>query len=579
MNKETRIYLLFFFLLFAYLIVRAFTVFIVHDEIVSKWSYMIDWNPLPYQGYIDANNQFLNSLLGGLFIRLFQTDHIFVVRLASLLSFPCYFWAVFSFRPYFKKQAAFTFFFVAMLFNPFILEFFALARGYSMAWMFLMWALVMLFRLINYQKVKHFQLLLLFSILSLLANLSLVIPICLVVSYAGLYVLIHMKKSQKIRAVIGLALWIIPFLYLVNYSLELQSIGKLYLGDSNSFYTTIIKNLFDLSFNFEGMPALIVSAVFAALIGFQIVKQILKKKSFFNLNYSFAQLFVFALIGILCLQLILNVNYPENRAAAYLYLLAMPAVAFATDQAKTKIIIWGLTSIILIAFVVQFNFKHTKAYYHEYINFEILEHIPEKVNGIPTACGGRQLAVSKVIYRESDEKGIHFFQTSLSEADTLQDYIMCLEEDRDNLDKYYELVAKSEDSRMLLHKRKEFLDRKMSTEWTHQISTTDEFVNLMPEQASKAAFIRCKGYFKYIDLHHDPTIVYSQSDSSYNKLNYGSFTPLTSVKKSTDGKLYFDITFTYLDLKKADFMSFYIWNKKKLPLKGKVEVSLYNIKY
>ena len=80
-----------FVFLWVYLIIRANTVFYVHDEIVTKWAYMISWNPFPYQGYIDANNHFLNSLLGGLFIRLFKSDSMWVVRLPNILSFPLFF--------------------------------------------------------------------------------------------------------------------------------------------------------------------------------------------------------------------------------------------------------------------------------------------------------------------------------------------------------------------------------------------------------------------------------------------------------------------------------------------------------
>jgi hypothetical protein len=468
---------------------------------------------------------------------------------------------------------------VALLFNPFILEFFALARGYALSWMFFMWTMLMLFRLIKHQDIKYYLLLLLFSILSLYANLSVLIPICLILAYATLFIFLRLKNTQKVSAAIGFTIWAIPFLYLVNYSLELQKIGKLYLGESDSFYTTTIENLFDLSFNIDGIAALTIISVFAALIGIQIVKQMLKKKSFFNLNYTFAQLLVLAILGAVALQFILDVNYPENRAAAYFYLVAMPAIAFAVDKAKTKAIAWGLASITLVAFLIQFNITHTKAYNHEYINFKILEQIPKQVKGIPTACGGRQLAVSKVIYRESDEEEMHFFQTALSEADTLQDYIMCLEEDRENIGEYYDLIAKSDDSRMLLHKRKKFLKRTKIDEWSHQISTEADFINLIPKQASKAAFIHCKGYFKYTNLNQDASLIYAQSDSLDNKFNYGSFTPLSSVKKSADGKLYFDITITMLDLKKADFMSFYIWNRKKLPLEGEIEVSLYDITF
>src|SRR5690606_38039068 len=111
------------------------------------------------------------------------------------------------------------------------------------------------------------------------------------------------------------------FLYLIDYSLELQKIGKLYLGDSNSFYRTSIENLFNLSFDFGGIPALIISIIFLALISIQLFKQLKEKKWYFNTQSIFPFLFLTAVVGVILLQLILGINYPENRAAAYFYLL------------------------------------------------------------------------------------------------------------------------------------------------------------------------------------------------------------------------------------------------------------------
>ncbi len=51
-----------FALIWVYIIIRAFTVFYLHDELVSKWAYMIDWNAFPYQGKLDVMQQFKNIL-------------------------------------------------------------------------------------------------------------------------------------------------------------------------------------------------------------------------------------------------------------------------------------------------------------------------------------------------------------------------------------------------------------------------------------------------------------------------------------------------------------------------------------
>jgi len=465
-----------------------------------------------------------------------------------------------------------------MLFNPLVLEFFALARGYSMAWTFFLWASLMLLNLIKHHKIKYFHWLLIFTILCLYANLSMIIATTLIVTYACFFVLLRLESPKKISFGLGLVAWMLPFAYFVNYSLDLQKMGKLYLGDSENFFTTTIENLIELSFNLNGVWTQVISFSVVVLIVIQLLNQLMKRAPIFNLSYVFQQLFILAVFGVLALQQLMRVNYPENRAAVYLYLLAIPAFSFALDQIKAKHISRILTILLLIVFVKQYNLKYTKTYAHEYINFEILQHIPTTVKGIPTACGGRHLAVCKVIYRESDEPNMHYFQTALSDADTLQDYLMCLEEDRKNITDYYNLVAKTEDSKMRLYKRKEFLERIYTEGWSYQIDSKDEFINLMPRQTSKAAFIRCKGFFE-AGINQDVSLIYAQSDRLDNKYNYGSFTPISSIKKSKDGRFYFDITVTMLELEKAQFMSFYLWNRRQIPIKGEIEVSLYDIKF
>ena len=96
--------LLLFFSLWTFVIVRAVTVFYIHDEIVTKWAYMIDWNPFPYQGYIDANNQFLISLLGGFLFAFFSRMRCGLFVWPVSFGFSLYFFSIVGFRRYFNQS-------------------------------------------------------------------------------------------------------------------------------------------------------------------------------------------------------------------------------------------------------------------------------------------------------------------------------------------------------------------------------------------------------------------------------------------------------------------------------------------
>lgn len=132
-NNEQLLLAAIFVLLWAYIIVRAFTVFFIHDEIVTKWCYVIDWNAFPNQGFVDANNHFLTSFLAGLFVRLFDSESMFIMRLGSVLAFPIYFWSIYRLKPLFRQKWNFYGLLIGLVCATFLIEFFSLARGYGLS--------------------------------------------------------------------------------------------------------------------------------------------------------------------------------------------------------------------------------------------------------------------------------------------------------------------------------------------------------------------------------------------------------------------------------------------------------------
>ena len=141
LDKEKLPFWILFLLLWSFIWIRVFTVPLIYDEIHTKWIYMIEYNPLPYMGYVDANNHFLNSLIGGLLIRITGSDADWVIRLASVMAFPIYFWSVYAFRKFFQNKSSFYLFLTVFYGTMFLLDYFNLARGYGLSLAFLMLAL------------------------------------------------------------------------------------------------------------------------------------------------------------------------------------------------------------------------------------------------------------------------------------------------------------------------------------------------------------------------------------------------------------------------------------------------------
>jgi len=577
LKRSTVFYAIFFALLWIYVIFRALNIYYVHDELVSKWSYMIDWNPWPYKGYVDANNQFLTSLLGGAFIRLFNSDSAFVIRLPSVLAFPLYFYALYGFKKYFKNQFAFLLFLISMSASPFILEFFSLARGYALAWTFLMLSLLQLFSLVQTKRIKYFYTLLLFSLIGIYANLSVLVLILAIVGFGFIYMLYVSNTKHRVYGSISFIFTAAFIGYFIQYGFNLQKIGKLYLGSSNNFYNTSIHPLIQLNWGVEGLWASVFIGITSIVTIFFYFSHFKKSKSLLQLSNVFIVLLICMLLGTFLMQLIFGVNYPENRAAVPLLILAMGAFAFGLDLKKHQFFSILFSLLCLGLYASNYNLSHTKTYQYEYINRKLIDLIPDQVYGIPTATGGRHWATDKVYNRELKDYPPRFFQKSLSSADTLQDFILVLPEDRDNLLNAYDILAVDEISNLRLYKRKKFLKRKIKFSKTYHINTNNEFYNLIYKQTSQSAYVRCQGYLIMNDLRDMVGIVYDQSDSLSNKLNYGSFSPVKSIKVDSENKLNFDITFTFLDLENAKNMSLYLWNSDKVKMKGELIVTFYEI--
>src|ERR1044072_2866210 len=129
---------------FAYVFARAWTLSITHDEaqtcnVVVNHPVMeiISYNTST-QGY--PNNHILNSLLIKFFTWVMGTS-VFITRLPNVLAY--FFYLIFSYLICKKLNYGPLIIagFILLNINPYVLEFFALARGYGLANLFLIGAI------------------------------------------------------------------------------------------------------------------------------------------------------------------------------------------------------------------------------------------------------------------------------------------------------------------------------------------------------------------------------------------------------------------------------------------------------
>lgn len=234
-------------LLFVYAVVRACCVSLTHDEGLT-------YNLVKDQDYFGftANNHLLNTWCMAIFTSIFG-DKELVLRLASILLFAVYLF--FSAKLFLKfTRLIFILFAIPLVFlNPFVMDFFALARGYGISVGFMMASVYYLLRSTfsseqsTSELVKNFFFSSLFAAGALIANLSLVnFYIALLAVYGWDYFLIIRKNKTernllKFFTVLGLAG--IPLFFSLTRLLVLKEANDLYVGatDFDETISTLIE--------------------------------------------------------------------------------------------------------------------------------------------------------------------------------------------------------------------------------------------------------------------------------------------------------------------------------------------------
>ncbi len=576
-SKEAKWELLFvsilFIFLWAYLFVRANTVFYIHDEIATKWAYMVSWNPFPFQGFVDANNHFINSLFGGLFIRLFQSDSIWIVRLPNLLAFPLFFWSIFGLRNFFKNKINFYWLLATLTCSAFIIEYFGLARGYGISMALLVFALQQTLMCFKNGKIKHFMAALFAWVFAIYANLTL-IPFAL----AGLvYLAIFLWKEHRKKWIAAVILAMFPLGYAIKYSFHLKQIGKLYYGEQDGIIDTTIHSLTPYLWNIENTFVDIVLVVLALFILFTVIWNLFRTKNLFENNMVFSLFFVLGVGNIFAQNLCLGINFPEDRAALYLVIFFFGALCFTIDYWNNKWIAYPFIILTLVLFGFNMNLKKSIFYYFEHFDIELITKIPDQVNGIPPSTGGRFWRMDNELIREKNLP-LRTFQIANNPSDTLEDYIVSTAKIRPDLLNLYHPVYKDKISGLTLFERNQFLPRKKINEVLLKINGVNEYYNLYVNTLDKPLFLRCSGVLEDMNIFKEAILVFSAEDSINRQHIYYQGIPITeSCAIQESGEIFFDFTFAMNYYVEANQLKVYLWNKEKNKLKGEISLEVYII--
>lgn len=312
-----------------------------------------------------ANTHWLNSFCMMIWQALLG-DEAGWLRLHSVLAFPFYAWAIFVLGKHIDGTMGRIAFYALALFNPYVLDFFAMARGYALAMTFQAWSLVWFIRAASTPfNWFTWRWVLLFNVLMIGANLSYFYTVVAMAGYAGLLSTTQLAEQRAVDRSFTRLLFLYSLLLLFVGAdlLFIKYYGKdLGFGGQhliNSLFGSVWKGTLYRVANpalasWLAYISLVLIAGIAGWYGWQALRQ---------KQHSTGVLLSLPLVSIIVLNiffhLVLRNPYLLYRTALQWYVPGVLLVCFAVSEWKTGVaaIQWVgtiIAGVVAFVFVGQF---------------------------------------------------------------------------------------------------------------------------------------------------------------------------------------------------------------------------------
>jgi len=351
------------FLLFSYVVIRAFLISFTTDEITTLYDYVLK-NDIFNRNYefMSANNHMLNTGLMWMIYKIFGFN-IFMLRLPNVLAFAVYLFYSFKLIKQFEIGLFRFSAFILLCTNPFLLDFFSLARGYGISMAFLMPALYHLLLFVNGDDQKNIFLSLLLIAIGSMANLTLLyifFPICVLL----VATLIHRKEKLRILENKFKILLISALLLCSGYVLySLDRAGSLFYGGIVGIWYDTVNSLLFMSLYFLPYSLSVhfyIKIFFIACLlsggGFIIYDMFWRKIKFIFSPYkTMLILFLCCILFEMALHYLLGVKYLVGRTGMFFIpVLCLFCSYLINEKVKRYRFIAPLSFLIFFASLIHF---------------------------------------------------------------------------------------------------------------------------------------------------------------------------------------------------------------------------------
>ncbi len=374
--------IVFAILLTSYFSIRAAVLSITFDEVASYQIMNLEnWWDIT----ITANNHLLNTTLMKYSVEFFGLSE-FTLRLPNILGGILFlFFSALIGRLLFKKKA--IYFLLVLWFNPFLIDFFSIARGYGLSIGFMTLSLFCLFRFFYNQNIWFGVGTILSAQCAVLSNLTLFNYLLPMLASFGLIFLIRKRKNLSwfTDLLIYFGILLTFFYYLLPAVFELKENGELYFGGRTGFYQDSIYSL-GRCFAYYKTNMTLGKILFFFLFSFSYLFSLInigisiyKKK--ITTQLVMAVIIILGLLASIVQHEILNSNFTSERTALMYFPLTIISLFLGISDFKLKFNLY-LKEVLASVFVFQFlwvaNFHITYSWRYQGNALQVMKFINEE---------------------------------------------------------------------------------------------------------------------------------------------------------------------------------------------------------
>jgi len=351
-------------ILWIYILYRAVFIGITQDEAYSYFLVKTNyWRAMPGS----LNTHWLNTLAIRLFLWLPGADNVWKLRILSVLCWWLYSFSAIKLSAEFKNRLfGFTFFLAAVL-NPFLILYFSLGRGYSVACAFLFFSFWQTFRTIQRKEINPANWLKVFlpASIAVIANFSFFYFFIGATIVYVFHLLVQKKTALLFDAsaliwkllVAGTSIFAAFSLLFIRYHTK-EFEGSESSDLINSLFSSQIRNGSNLDLG-TSIPLLGV-ILFITLMIFTVISlyQYLTSKNMTIERYSVFVAFVIVLCNVV-FYLVFKSPFLYGRTGLMFYVTLLPGFFGVLDNwtPKGKLVKYGLNILMIwIGFAFIFNF-------------------------------------------------------------------------------------------------------------------------------------------------------------------------------------------------------------------------------